>query len=399
MINIAIDYFHPVSKKPMPNGIPLDLHDQIESMDGKRLDYPRLINYMKQCRIGHRVYSTESAPVGSWYLMVFGFFDFEEDYFLKISPTARQRLKNKTIRLLFTYHEGDHPGNIRQRIDYLCSVHNIDPELVYFISGNSTAEQYHNCYYWPELEFMYWRTVNLKTNFGMFHSDPRPKNYIALCRIDKLWRKVFMSDLWENSLHHRGFFSYTQHLLGEEDDYYECALRNSYLQQCQPRVDKFIEAGPFRVDEFDSDAHNRYDVNMTALYADSYFNVVLETMIEVDNSGGQFITEKTFKPIFNNQFFVAVSSVDHQRHLRDLGYQTFGRLIDESYDTIASNQERFEAVLALTKQLAGMHWEDLHNLYHALGPEIVHNHQHFVKGMQGRLRRLIKKLTAHSNTV
>lgn len=383
----------------MPNGIPLSLHGEIETMDGKRLDYPRLINYMKQCRIGHRVYSTDQAPNGSWYLMVFGFFDFTEDYFLKISAKAHQRLRNKNMRLLFTYHEGDHPGKIRNRIDELCHQHHIDSDLVWLISGNSTADQYHNCIYWPELEFMYWRTVNLKTNFATFHNDPRPKNYIALCRIDKLWRKVFMSDLWQSELHHQGFFSYTQHLLGGEDNYYECALKNSYLHKCQPRVDKFIEAGPFYVDELSNTDHNKYDVNLTAHYADSYFNVILETMIEVDNSGGQFVTEKTFKPIFNNQFFVAVSSMDHQRHLRDLGYRTFGRLIDESYDSISNHQERFEAVLALTKYLAGMNWEDLHSLYQKLKPEITHNHHFFVKGQQHRLRKVVKQLTTNTNIV
>jgi hypothetical protein len=392
MINIAIDHIDPVTKKLMPNGIPLVLHNQIESMDGKRLDYPRIVNYLKQCKIRHKVFLTDSAPTDSWYPVVLGFFNFNEDYFLKISHSAYQRLRSKTIKLIFTYHEGDNPKCIRQRIDNLCALHSIDPDLVWLVSGNSTADQYHNCVYWPELEFMYWRTVNLETNFAIFHNDPRSKHYIALCRIDKLWRKVFMSNLWHNKLHHRGFFSYNQHLLGNEDNYYECALDNDYLQQCQPIVDQFIKAGPFRVDQLDTDTHNRYDANMTGLYADSYFNVVLETMIDVDNSGGQFVTEKTFKPIFNNQFFVAVSSVDHMRHLRDLGYKTFNRLIDESYDSINNHQQRFESVLALTKQLSNMNWEDLHQLYQSLEPEITHNHRYFVKGMQHRLKKVIKKI-------
>ena len=110
-----------------------------------------------------------------------------------------------------------------------------------------------------------------------------------------------MSDLWSNDLHKLGYFSYTQHLLGGEDNYYDCALHNSYLAKCQSRVDQFITAGPFRVDDLDTLAHNTYNQNMTDLYSDSYFNIVLETMIDIDDSGGQFVTEKTFKPIFNNQ--------------------------------------------------------------------------------------------------
>jgi hypothetical protein len=201
-----------------------------------------------------------------------------------------------------------------------------------------------------------------------------------------------MSDLWSHDLHHRGYFSYNQHLLGSDDNYYGCSLSNDYLTACQARVDKFIAAGPFLVDNLDTTAHNTYDQNMTGLYAESYFNIVLETMIDVDNSGGQFITEKTFKPIFNNQFFVAISSVDHLRHLHDLGYRTFGRCIDESYDSIGNNQDRFEAVLDLTKSLIRSGQENLHQLYQDLAPEIQHNSRVFKTGMAYRLQAVVDRI-------
>jgi hypothetical protein len=171
-------------------------------------------------------------------------------------------------------------------------------------------------------------------------------------------------------------------------------LDNSYLAKYQPRVDRFISDGPFRVDDLDTHAHNTYDQNMTDLYTDSYFNIVLETMIDVDNSGGQFVTEKTFKPIFNNQFFVAVSSVDHLRHLRDLGYHTFGRCIDESYDSVANNQDRFEQVLDLTKSLIRSGQDNLHCLYQDLAPEIQHNAQVFQSGMAHRLLSVVERISS-----
>jgi len=391
MIYIAIDHIQPGSLKPMPNGIPAHLHDQLDYADGRRLDFPRIVHYFRDCEIPSKVVLTSHAPVGSWYPVVVGWFDFSQDYFSLISTLALSRVKKKEIKLVFTYHEGDHPGPIRQRLDDLCDQHNVDSELVWLISGNSSADQYHNTVYWPELEFMYWRTVDRKYH-GIYHLQPRSRAYISLCRIDKLWRKVFMSDLWSHGLHQLGYFSYNQHLLGAEDDYNGCALDNRYLAACQSRVDEFIAAGPFRVDDLDTVAHNDYHENMTGLYAESYFNIVLETMIDVDSSNGQFVTEKTFKPIFNNQFFVAVSSVDHQRHLRELGYKTFGRCIDESYDSIANNQQRFEAVLELTKKLASTELHQLHKLYTDLAPEIQHNSQTFINGMSNRLRAVVQRI-------
>jgi hypothetical protein len=375
----------------MPNGIPLDQHNQIDHSDGYRLDFPRIIYYLRDCEIPNQVVLTTDAPFGSWYPMVVGWFDFSQDYISQISNSALAKIKLKEMKLVFTYHEGDHPGRIRDRLNILCDQHGIDKEMTWLISGNSSADQYPNSMYWPELELMYWRTLD-RTTGAQYHLNPRSKSYTGLCRIDKLWRKAFMSDLWSYGFHEHGYFSYTQHLLGGEDDYYGCALRNSYLAECQARVDQFIAAGPFRVDDLDTRAHNTYDLNMTDLYSDSYFNIVLETMIDVDNSGGQFVTEKTFKPIFNNQFFVAVSSADHLRHLRDLGYLTFGRCIDESYDSITNNQDRFEAVLDLTKSLIGYGQERLHQLYQDLAPEIQHNSQVFQTGMAHRLRAVVDRI-------
>lgn len=391
MIYIAIDHVDPVSRRPMPNGIALSQHHLIESMDGTRLDYPRIIYYLKDCGIKRQVVNTVDAPTDAWYPMVLGYFDFSVDYLAAVSDAAYEKLKNKQIKLIFTYHEGDHPGRIRQRIDQLCADHQIDCDLVWFISGNSVADQYHNCIYWPELEFMYWRTVD-RSNGAAYHLNARSRAFTGLCRIDKLWRKVFMSELWKHGLHQRGYFSYTQHLLGSEDDYYGCALQNQYLKNKQSQVDEFIAAGPFFVDQLDSDTHNNYAANMTDLYQDSYFNVVLETMIDIDGSDGQFVTEKTFKPIFNNQFFVAVSSAEHLAHLRDLGYQTFRSAIDEHYDTITDNQQRFEAVLALVKSLSALPLQDLHHIYQQLQPEIQHNHQVFLSGMSHRLQAVVDRI-------
>jgi phosphodiesterase/alkaline phosphatase D-like protein len=54
----------------MPNGIPVELHDQLDFSDGKRLDFPRLIYYLRDCKIPNQVVLTTDAPRGAWYPMV-----------------------------------------------------------------------------------------------------------------------------------------------------------------------------------------------------------------------------------------------------------------------------------------------------------------------------------------
>ena len=390
-VYLAIDHCDPATGRPMPNGIPQDQHNNIENMDGHRLDYPRLLYYLRQCNINTKIVNPESAPMGAWYPMVLGWFDFSTDYFALISTDAYTRIKQKQIKLIFTYHEGDNPARIRNRLEELCKDHNIDSSLVWLISGNSMASQVPNTVYWPELEFMYWRTVDLNAGTA-FHLNPRPKHFTALCRIDKLWRSVFMSDLWANNLHHSGHFSYNQFQLGSEDNYFDCALDNEYLAGKQSQVDRFISAGPFKADDLNADQHNNYAANMDDFYGTSYFNVVLETMIDVDNSNGVFVTEKTFKPIFNNQFFIEVAAANTLSHLHELGYKTFSSQIDESYDAIVDNQQRFECVLELAKNLANKPLNELHQLYANLQTEICHNSTIFKKGMQHRLHAVVDRI-------
>ena len=129
MIYIAVDHVHPITRRPMPNGIPVHLHDQLDFMDGHRLDFPRIIYYLYDCKIPSQVVNTVDAPIDAWYPMVIGWFDFSQDYFGLISNTAFDRIKQKEMKLIFTYHEGDHPGPIRQRLDDLCQQYAIDPEF------------------------------------------------------------------------------------------------------------------------------------------------------------------------------------------------------------------------------------------------------------------------------
>ena len=66
------------------------------------------------------------------------------------------------------------------------------------------------------------------------------------------------------------------------------------------------------------------------LYLDTYFSVVTETVFEYPYS---FRTEKIWKPISIGHPWVAVANCGYYRDLHNLGFKTFGNLIDESFDS------------------------------------------------------------------
>lgn len=386
MITLAIDNFEERTGRPLPNGITREHYQRGNfSTEYPWLDYPRIFYYAKESELDIEIFHTPNAPNGSWYPVTIGWFDFTLDYFNLINPRAFK----KGFKIVFFYQEADNPQRISRRLRELADQH--DYHNIALVSGNSVADDYKYTHYWPEVEYMFRRSVDFN-QVPKTHFKRRSKHFIALCRIDKLWRKVFMSNLWAKELHKKGYFSYCQEQLGEQDDYNGLPLYNEWLASQQPRVDRFIKAGPFFVDQLSSEERNDYAITPTDLYEDSYVNFVLETNIDVDSSGGQCITEKTFKPILHCQPFICVAEHNHLKHLRELGYATFGHLWDESYDEIENSHDRFLAVMKLSEEIANKSLDELHDLYIEAEPTLLHNRQVLESSLTLRLEKLIQKI-------
>lgn len=387
MITLAIDNFTDRGR-PLPNGLPPEkCVGEDFTNESPFLDYPRIYYYLWESKIDVEVKYTNEAQEGAWYPIQVGYFDKSVDYFALVNPLV---FKNK-LKIIFFYHEADDPRMISRRIKQLCDDYNY--HNVAFVSGNSVASDYKYCYYWPELEYMYQRSVDF-SKASLTHFKRRSKHFTALCRIDKLWRKVFMANLWDQGLHDRGYFSYCQENLGDQDDWDNVDLYNEFLSEHKQVCDDFIKAGPFYVDDLTTKQRNDYSVLMDDIYQDSYFSYVMETFIDVDNSSGQFITEKTFKPILHCQPFICLAEHNHLKHLRELGYHTFDNIFDESYDDIKDTTQRFKAVWWLAEDLARIDLDTVHDMYTRCGERLMENRVLLENINGSRLRQLATDLNA-----
>ena len=133
---------------------------------------------------------------------------------------------------------------------------------------------------------------------------------------------------------------------------------------------------------------------MDDIYQDSYFSYVLESFIDIDNSSGQSMTEKTFKPILHCQPFICLAEHHHLRHLRELGYHTFDNIFDESYDEIKDNNDRFKAVMWMAEDLARIDLDTAHDMYKKCGDRLLENRVLLENINGSRLRQLATDLNA-----
>lgn len=83
-------------------------------------------------------------------------------------------------------------------------------------------------------------------------------------------------------------------------------------------------------------------------YLDTYFSLVTETVFTYPHS---FRTEKIWKPIAVGHPFIVVANYGYYRDLHNLGFKTFGHLIDESFDQISDNQIRLDRIAEVVEDL------------------------------------------------
>jgi hypothetical protein len=83
-------------------------------------------------------------------------------------------------------------------------------------------------------------------------------------------------------------------------------------------------------------------------YLDTYFSLVTETVFDYPYS---FRTEKIWKPVAIGHPWIAVANRGYYRDIHKLGFQTFGHVIDESFDQIDNNQERLARIVTVVNDL------------------------------------------------
>jgi hypothetical protein len=100
---------------------------------------------------------------------------------------------------------------------------------------------------------------------------------------------------------------------------------------------------------------------------------VVETVIPEDNRVSMF-SEKQAKPIIAGRPFIIVGTKDHLKAFRSLGFKTFNKVIDESYDDEPDFHKRVMKVLDSMNKLCEL---DPAEVYDRLATVLEHNKNHF----------------------
>lgn len=111
-----------------------------------------------------------------------------------------------------------------------------------------------------------------------------------------------------------------------------------------------------------------------APYINTYFSLVTETICA--ESDYSFRTEKIAKPLTIGHPFIAVANAGFYRDLHRLGFQTFGHVIDESFDQIENHQARVNRIVQIVADLCQ---QDLASFLRECYNVCKYNQQHLLE--------------------
>ena len=345
----------------------------------------RLQEYCNQHGVDINIYNiNDDLPDCTYYPVGVGFFDFGIDYFSLLPDTVLQALVDQRLRILFYYHEGDNPHRIKQRLDLLAQQQGLPNTCYIFVSSNTAADKIPGFVAFNDFELWYYQR-NIESAALSIHTNTRGKEFTCLNRLHKWWRATAMADLHRNKILENSYWSYCEPATGEDTD---CPIEVDLISRLRYDRTKFLESAPYFCDDLADNDRNNHAVMVHEHYNDSYCQIVLESQFDVDQSGGAFITEKTFKPIKHGQLFFVAGGVGSLQVLRDLGYRTFDHLLDNSYDNIPNPTQRWQR---LTESI-GKARASLPQLFAAGQADIEHNQQLFLANKSQRLNTLIEKI-------
>ncbi len=157
---------------------------------------------------------------------------------------------------------------------------------------------------------------------------------------------------------------------------------------------KVLDPQGFSLPDADGESNLRTGFEFYAWYSEAFLAVVNETRF--GTLCGE-ISEKTFLPILYMRPFVVVGGPQMLRYLREMGFETFADLWDESYDEILNHGERMQAVLDLLDSLLSQPLADLQALLTKMQPRLARNRSRLLEGLLPDMHAFIQKENEQRN--
>jgi len=121
-----------------------------------------------------------------------------------------------------------------------------------------------------------------------------------------------------------------------------------------------------------------YEKSFMNIISESYFYLGSYDQMNM-NEKPTFITEKTEKCFTSGSPFVVFSTKGYLKKLKELGFKTFDKWWDESYDNIESDAQRFNEIFNVINEISSWSYEKCQKVYSEMIDVLRYNQLHNYK--------------------
>jgi hypothetical protein len=233
------------------------------------------------------------------------------------------------------------------------------------------------------------------------HIDNK-KNFIDINRNIKSFEKKVLCYNRRPHAHRKYFFYYLFHDKNIWDNSY-VSLNNKNVGKTVPyRYDFLVsEEEHNRLNNFFKENQiswvfdgNNLDVNLAmefdaTFHKKTFVSLVSETSV---NPNVVFFSEKIFKPIFACQPFIISGNRGSLHHLKKMGFKTFDRWWDESYDLEHTFPDRVRKMLNVVTEIINKSDEELVVMLQEMEETLSHNFDVFMNAKNEQLYKVFNHL-------
>lgn len=287
---------------------------------------------------------------------------FEKYNTIHLSEEILNAVKNKKCRIVFVYVLEGYFNDIGVGfVNNLCQKYNFDREdillitsnLINFCGNNFTIVHYNYCA--NHLQFLSVSKLDkiqlkyYEKNYNKFLNNKSKLHFLCFNGLPRFNRILMFNELNKN-----------QKLIGKSITTLRSNEKNYYYDIPNWETRK-LSAGA--------------SLNIEA-HLDCFLNIVTETLF---NTESIFLSEKTYKPIYMCQPFIVFGNPYTLKKLKELGYITFDKWWNESYDEELDTNNRFKKIVNILEQISEWDMDKCFEIKKEMQDILIHNYKNMLK--------------------
>jgi hypothetical protein len=269
-------------------------------------------------------------------------------------------IKNKKCRIVFVYVLEGYFGDV-DWINNLCQKYSFEKDdvilitsnLIEFNNYNFTLIQYN--YFGNHINFLSMSKLdnidlkNYQNNYTKFLNNKNKLHFLCFNGMPRFNRILMFDELNKN-----------QKLIGKSIKSLRSNEKNYY----------------YDISQWENKSGNPGAKLNIQAHLDCFVNIVTETLFDTDSI---FLSEKTYKPIYMCQPFIIFGNPHSLKKLKELGYKTFDKWWDESYDEELNVNDRFKKIISILEVISEWDMDKCFSIKEEMQDILIHNYKNMFK--------------------